>query len=191
MSGARARIWSQLACRVALLSRLRPELEYTCYLADDALVRADEAVYRLAALVVRERVRPGSVKLRDMIEAYGTSRGFELPEADVVVVEGFYRAVAAAKASGARTVYYVEPLIPTPLDLLALAAEGLLDEGRLAGLPRLIARYVGDYIASSRDLTQAYRRLASDAEYRRFLEEVAGILGGLVELRSVDELLGL
>ncbi len=60
----------------------------------------------------------------------------------------------------------IERLIPTPLDLLLLVRSGLLSWScDVSDLVKFAIKYLGDYVLTSRDLTEVYDKLKGSEEY--------------------------
>ena len=69
-------------------------------------------------------------------------------------------------------VVVLEDFIPTPLDVLLLVKSGVItwncDIGEVV---EWAVKYIGDYVLTSRDLTEAYSKLRGSVEYLSLLRE--------------------
>jgi hypothetical protein len=161
-----------------------------CYASDGSYKAQEETGYRLAGLVLREKFKPGSVGVDEWLSVYSGVDDRWIEEAalaDIIVSDGYHWAVAAAEALGEGVVYYVEKLLPTPLDLLSMASRGRLPRRLVLRLSRFIVEYV-EHIVSSVDLTEAYDKIVSDPDYVRLVEDAVSDHLRL-EFRHVAELL--
>lgn len=194
MNDAQGRVWSYLAYRLEWLASASPGSSFKCYLGDEAFKAQREVGHSLAGLVIREKLRPCSTSTSEWLSIYrrGPSSldpglAARLKGLDVVVADGYAWTLRILELMGADRCYAIEPLIPTPLDVLSLAAGGLVDPSIVGSLKPYIVRYVGEYIMGSRDLTEAYLRLVRDSEYLEFLESSG--LAGLLKPRPLEEVI--
>ncbi len=89
------------------------------------------------------------------------------PDQPAVVVDDYVQFLEnTAKSSN---VVLLGPLVPTPIDLMVLISSGRLSNNYLASVVNYIINYIGDYVVTSRDLTEALLRLISDQEYINFV----------------------
>jgi len=162
------RVWSPV------LEILRSRANYTCYLTLDHARESVNASTRLIVLVVKARVfeRVDPVEwLRALPERVDTRA--PLDWRGVLVVDRFTDyAVLVKKRREPAQVVVLEDFIPTPLDVLLLVKSGVItwncDIGEVV---KWAVKYIGDYVLTSRDLTEAYSKLRGSVEYLSLLRE--------------------
>jgi hypothetical protein len=162
------RVWSPV------LEILRSRANYACYLTLDHARESVNVSTRLIVLVVKARVfeKVDPVEwLRALPERVDTRA--PLDWRGVLVVDRFTDyAVLVKKRGEPAQVVVLEDFIPTPLDVLLLVKGGVItwncDIGEVV---EWAVKYIGDYVLTSRDLTEAYSKLRGSVEYLSLLRE--------------------
>jgi len=179
MSESHLRVWKDLISKIPSIARKHPDKSFNCYLSDQSYKKSQEIGFKLAELVLRYRITSGKgVKPVEWLKIYSSRESYSkllkaLKHNDLVVLDE-YRLFDKAQdiLKPYRMLLAKKPLIPTPIDLLDLVLEGEINLENISRIAEFIARYLGDYIVTSRSYDEAYRKLLNDREYMKFIDEL-------------------
>ncbi len=179
MGRAHLRVWRELLVKISQMVNQYPHKDLNCYLSDQSYIRSQEIGYRLAELVLRYRITGGrGVKPVEWIKIY-RSRDDQtdilksVRSNDLIILDEyklFKNALKTLKTH--RKLLAKKPLIPTPVELLDLLLDGEIPLDRIEDIAGFIARYLGEYIVTSKNYDEAYQKLIRDREYTDFINDL-------------------
>jgi len=169
------RVWSSVLETLRELALEEPWVEVNCYVSERSYASSEELGYAIAALVVKARAY-GIIKPEEWLEAFKAKSGRlhveELSKYRAVIADGYSWTITLNNELKPERVVAVDTLIPTPLDLLELIANGYVSRERVREVISYAVRYVGEYILTSNTLTEAYDKLLNDKDYLKLIEEL-------------------
>ncbi len=148
---------------------IEPLTTLDCYDSIDRLRRFVDLGVEIARLVIRFRLS-GRVDYDEWLRLFRRNMiSLVPPDRPVVVIDDY--AYFIENYTRVSNVILLGPLIPTPIDLVALITSGKLSIDYLAGgaVNYAISYIGGDYVVVSRDLTEAFLRLINNREYMSFV----------------------
>jgi hypothetical protein len=91
---------------------------------------------------------------------------------NAIVADGYSWMVKLRREIRPSKLLILDITAPTPLDILDLMASGYLDTSSVGEVIDYAVKYIGDYVVTSRTLTQAYDKLLMDKGYLELLERL-------------------
>ncbi len=162
------RLWGWAIDALRDLMRKGVECKVKCVIPMDEFKTQIERSIEVARLVLRARLT-GRLDEDSWIKALGMGgvRRRNV-EASAYVTDDYLELVLMGK--DAKDVLLLSRPVPTPIDILRLAAYGLVDKEAARIAVKFAVRYIGEYVVESLDLTDAFRRLLNDEEYMNFIK---------------------
>ncbi len=149
---------------------IEPSAVFNCYGSIDGFRRSVDVGVGIAKLIIRYRLS-GKVNYGDWLRLFKDMASANLliqPDQPAVVVDDYVQFLEyVAKPSN---VVLLGPLVPTPIDLMVLISSGKLSNDYLTSAVNYIINYIGDYVLTSRNLTEAFIQLINDQEYINFVK---------------------
>ncbi|MGC9152754.1 MAG: hypothetical protein ACP5GY_03350 [Vulcanisaeta sp.] len=147
---------------------------FHCYDDMNRLRNAVNVGIEIARLVLRYRLG-AATNINDWLIPFKKSALVninikDIGRYDVVIVDDYSLMLSSLNDLG--SIITLGPLVPTPIDLLALISIGRLSEDNLSRVVSYVTKYIGDYVIMSRDLTEAFSRLVSDSDYLSFVRSL-------------------
>ncbi|MGC8606988.1 MAG: hypothetical protein ACP5L5_05475 [Vulcanisaeta sp.] len=164
------RLWGWVSDFLRVIMVFEPSAVIHCYENIDRLKRTMNISIDIARLIIKYRL---SDKInydewlrlsRNLVRVSSSV----LHQQSVIVFDNYVQFIENLPNSA--DIILLGPLIPTPIDLLALISSGKLGNDYLPRTVDYIIKYIGDYIVTSRDLTEAFLRLINDNEYINFVK---------------------
>lgn len=161
-------LWGYVRVWWPVLDALSLRENNACYLTLDRLKESTDLSVKLIGLVIKARVY-GRIDLTEWFSVLPSRIELSAPSSwrDVLVVDRFTEYFLLSRGSiNYDYLVEIERLIPTPLDLLLLVKSGLLNWScDVSDLVKFAIKYLGDYVLTSRDLTEVYDKLKGSKEY--------------------------
>lgn len=166
------RLWGWVPRFLREVMAVEPSAVLDCYESVDRLRRSISLGVDIARLILRYRLS-GRIDHGEWLRLFRDSMGgvsLTLPRQLVVVVDDYVQFIEnAAKFNDA---VLLGPLVPTPVDLMALISMGKLSINYLAEAVTHTINYLGNYVVMGRDLTEAFYRLINDRDYIDFIKSI-------------------
>ncbi|MEM0491351.1 MAG: hypothetical protein QW784_02375 [Acidilobaceae archaeon] len=175
MNSSQLRVWSSLIAIIPDLAYRFPDNTMVCYLSDDSFKSSEKFGYEIASLLVKAKAY-NKVNVSEWLSLFKSRisgrTASNMPGVNLLVADGYSWAYRVYVEFKAEKFISIDKLIPTPLDLLELIAYGYIGESVAVKAIRHAIRYLGEYIITSRNLTEAYEKLANDREYISLIENL-------------------
>ncbi|WP_054842207.1 hypothetical protein [Vulcanisaeta distributa] len=149
---------------------VEPSAMIDCYDSIDRLRMSVDLGVSIARLIIKYRLS-GRVDYDEWLGLFKEGvTSLVLPDGPVVVVDDYIQFIKNATKSNNSIL--LGPLMPMPIDLMVLISRGELGINYLSGVVNYVITYIGDYVVTSRDLTEAFIRLINDRGYISFIKSI-------------------
>lgn len=169
------RVWGSLLTALRDLVLDYPDVEVGCYASEESYAASEERGYTIAALTVKARAY-NIVNPEEWLKVFesppprtivGSLAGY-----NAIVADGYSWMVKLRREIRPSKLLILDITAPTPLDILDLMASGYLDTSSVREVIDYAVKYIGEYVVTSRTLTQAYDKLLTDKGYLELLERL-------------------
>lgn len=175
MKQSNLRIWGNLLLTLRDIIVENPDVNVACYASESTYINSEARGLAIATLVVKAKAY-NVIDVDEWLRVFETMEPRELLERvlgyDVVVSDGYSWTLMLENLMKPSKVIPVDILAPTPLDILELINLGYVDRVYAREVIEYAVKYIGEYIVTSYNLTQAYDKLLRDEGYLGLLERL-------------------